>query len=140
MKKMFFIIAGLLLTVSVFAQWSLTGNSGTNPATNFIGTTDNQPLVFRVNNTHSGYIQPFSNTSLGYMSFGYSNVGMLAVNNTAFGSYSLGSNTSGRSNTSVGSFALNVNSSGGYNVAIGDYALSYNTSGTDNVALGLFPV
>lgn len=30
--------------------WSLTGNSGTNPSTNFIGTTDNQALAIRVNN------------------------------------------------------------------------------------------
>ncbi|MBK8911368.1 MAG: hypothetical protein IPM61_08540 [Chlorobi bacterium] len=30
--------------------WSLTGNGGTNPATNFIGTTDAQPLVVRTNN------------------------------------------------------------------------------------------
>src|SRR5215831_4590287 len=30
--------------------WSVTGNSGTNPSTNFIGTTDAQPLMFRVNN------------------------------------------------------------------------------------------
>jgi hypothetical protein len=28
--------------------WSLVGNSGTNPSTNFLGTTDNQPLVIRV--------------------------------------------------------------------------------------------
>jgi hypothetical protein len=28
----------------------LTGNAGTDPATNFIGTTDAQPLVFKVNN------------------------------------------------------------------------------------------
>lgn len=31
-------------------NWSLTGNAGTNPATNFIGTTDNTPLLFRSNN------------------------------------------------------------------------------------------
>jgi hypothetical protein len=30
--------------------WLLRGNSGTNPATQFLGTTDNQPLEFRVNN------------------------------------------------------------------------------------------
>jgi hypothetical protein len=30
--------------------WRLTGNAGTNPATNFIGKTDGQPLVFRTNN------------------------------------------------------------------------------------------
>lgn len=33
----------------VSSGWSLTGNAGTNPATNFLGTTDNQPMVFRVN-------------------------------------------------------------------------------------------
>jgi hypothetical protein len=30
--------------------WRLGGNAGTNPATQFIGTSDNQPLAFRVNN------------------------------------------------------------------------------------------
>lgn len=30
--------------------WLLTGNSGTDPATNFLGTTDNQPLIIRTNN------------------------------------------------------------------------------------------
>lgn len=31
--------------------WSLIGNAGTTPGTNFLGTTDNQALVFRTNNT-----------------------------------------------------------------------------------------
>jgi predicted acyltransferase (DUF342 family) len=31
--------------------WALTGNSGTNPAVNFLGTTDAQPLVIRTDNT-----------------------------------------------------------------------------------------
>lgn len=31
--------------------WLLSGNSGTNPASNFLGTTDNQPLVFKTNGT-----------------------------------------------------------------------------------------
>jgi len=30
--------------------WSLTGNSGTNPAVNFLGTTDTKDLVLRTNN------------------------------------------------------------------------------------------
>jgi hypothetical protein len=33
------------------AGWELTGNTGTTPATNFIGTADAQPLVVRTNNT-----------------------------------------------------------------------------------------
>lgn len=40
---------GTLTTTS--GSWLTTGNSGTNPATNFIGTTDNQPLVIRTNST-----------------------------------------------------------------------------------------
>jgi hypothetical protein len=31
--------------------WALTGNSGTTPPTNFLGTTDNNDLLFRTNNT-----------------------------------------------------------------------------------------
>lgn len=31
-------------------SWGLTGNLGTTPGTNFIGTTDNQRLVFKTNN------------------------------------------------------------------------------------------
>src|SRR5689334_6516122 len=39
-------------------SWSTTGNAGTNPATNFLGTTDNQPLMFRVNNVKAGEVNP----------------------------------------------------------------------------------
>jgi hypothetical protein len=38
--------------------WSLTGNAGTNPATNFIGTTDAQPFVVRTQNVQSLRIEP----------------------------------------------------------------------------------
>jgi hypothetical protein len=31
-------------------DWKILGNTGTNPATNFLGTIDNQSLVFRTNN------------------------------------------------------------------------------------------
>lgn len=31
--------------------WVLTGNAGTNPATNFMGTTDAQDVIFKCNNT-----------------------------------------------------------------------------------------
>ncbi len=39
--------------------WDTTGNSGTNPSTNFIGHTDNQPVVFRSNNLIVGKLGPF---------------------------------------------------------------------------------
>jgi hypothetical protein len=31
--------------------WELTGNAGTNPNNNFLGTIDNQPLAIKTNNT-----------------------------------------------------------------------------------------
>jgi hypothetical protein len=34
-------------------DWTLTGNVGTNPANNFLGTTDNQALQIRVNNARA---------------------------------------------------------------------------------------
>ncbi len=46
--------------------WKLTGNSGTS-SSNFIGTTDNVPLTFKINNTQSGKISQ-DNTSFGYNS------------------------------------------------------------------------
>jgi hypothetical protein len=52
-NKNFLFIMTLLCaaTLSVNAQsWSLTGNAGTVQNTNFIGTTDNKPLVFRTKN------------------------------------------------------------------------------------------
>ena len=46
------------------AAWSLSGNNAL--ATDFLGTTNNQPLVFKVNNTPAGSIAPSGgNTFLG---------------------------------------------------------------------------
>ncbi|MES2620391.1 MAG: hypothetical protein V4615_06025, partial [Bacteroidota bacterium] len=36
--------------------WALKGNGGTNPASNFVGTTDNADLVFRTNNSEKARI------------------------------------------------------------------------------------
>ncbi len=38
--------------------WRLDGNSGTNPATNFLGTTDNQALELRVHNARALRLEP----------------------------------------------------------------------------------
>jgi hypothetical protein len=43
--------------ISDFA-WMLTGNSGTNPTVNFLGTTDAQPLVIRVGNQETFRFNP----------------------------------------------------------------------------------
>lgn len=62
-------IAALLLcaaSLSVNAQsWSLTGNAGTNGNTNFIGTTDSRPLVFRTNSRERMRIIPGGKIGIG---------------------------------------------------------------------------
>src|SRR6188768_1479296 len=44
-------IAGIAITNTAQAQWSLTGNAGTTPGTHFVGTTDNKALYFKTNNS-----------------------------------------------------------------------------------------
>ncbi len=41
--------------------WSLLGSSGTNPSTNFLGTTDNVPVEFRTNNQRVLRLEPGGN-------------------------------------------------------------------------------
>jgi hypothetical protein len=45
--------------------WGLGGNVGTNPATQFIGTTDGQPLELRVNGLRALRVEPATSGSTG---------------------------------------------------------------------------
>jgi hypothetical protein len=45
--------------------WSLTGNTGTNPNNNFLGTNDAQPLVIRTSNTERMRIGTNGNVGIG---------------------------------------------------------------------------
>ncbi|MBB6332217.1 hypothetical protein HNP24_003209 [Chryseobacterium sediminis] len=65
MKTQLFSIA-LLVSSFTFAQsWNITGNSGTNSSNNFIGTTDNQPLVLKSNNIEGVRIKSNGNVGIG---------------------------------------------------------------------------
>jgi hypothetical protein len=60
-------ITAAKLAAGVLNFWSLTGNSGTNPSANFVGTTDNQPLVFKVNSRRAmryAYVENASVSSI----------------------------------------------------------------------------
>jgi hypothetical protein len=52
------------------AVWFLTGNSGTNPSLNFLGTTDSQPLVFRTNSVEALRVLAGSGTTGGSVGIG----------------------------------------------------------------------
>jgi len=114
-------------------NWGLLGNAGTDAATNFIGTTDAQDLVFKVGGQKSGLITVSNgSTFFGYIS-GLSNSG---GDNTGVGTQALRSNTTGFGNSGIGRFALLSNTIGEYNMGIGRAALYSNISGSNNAGIG----
>ncbi|MBD2757181.1 tail fiber domain-containing protein [Spirosoma validum] len=142
---------GGVASTSGNGAWSITGNAGTGN-TSFLGTTDNVPLRFRVNNQNAGRIDAtLYNLGLGYLAFNPTATGQA---NTAIGTYSLyyltsgnyntasgfqalHNTTTGAGNTASGAAALVSNSTGSGNSAVGNVALQSNTSGNNNAALGI---
>lgn len=53
-----------MLTVSTPTDWHVAGNAGTTPGLNFLGTTDNQPLEFRVNGQRALHLEPGGSNSV----------------------------------------------------------------------------
>jgi hypothetical protein len=86
--------------------WSITGNGGTNPNTNFIGTTDNVDFRFKRNNLNSGYLAG-ANTAFGLNSG--NPITESGLNPTQFGNLSIGisagNNSVGNENTFFGNGA-----------------------------------
>lgn len=137
MKKLSIILIVILFSFSGFSQvpWSITGNSNAT-ASNFIGTTNNIPLTFKVNNAIVGYTGYSSNSNV---TFGYQTINpSIGWGNTAFGNATLRSNSSGVGNTGVGTASLNQNTNGHYNTAIGINTLAANVSGAYNTAIGYY--
>jgi hypothetical protein len=114
--------------------WNINGNAGTNPATNFIGTTDATPFIFKTNNVISGRIG--GNTSFGYYSL-QSATGINNNDNSAFGVDAL-RNSIGARNSAFGAHAMYYNSGfgGDDNVAFGNSTLYSNIGGYRNIAVG----
>ncbi len=120
--------------------WLMKGNLATSLTTNFIGTTDNQSLLFKINNLNAGFLGVNGNTNWGLNSGNTNNNG---VSNVAIGSAAL-SQTVNRSNlVAVGDSALMNNGAGASmaadatnNTAIGSKAMLANTKGNDNTAIG----
>jgi hypothetical protein len=124
------------------AGWALTGNSGTNPAVNFLGTTDAQPLVIRVNNTQTFRfntnlslqrdaggnlrgqgavdLQSARSAATQVASGNYSVIGG-GQNNTASGQYA--TVVGGQSNTASGQYSVVLGGAG--NTANTDYTLVF---------------
>jgi hypothetical protein len=95
-------------SLSSTGGWSLSGNTNTNPFVNFIGTTDQAWLTFKVNNVPSGLLDAL-------------------YGKTAFG---FGSNAAGNNSLALGkqSYAAGLSS-----IAIGENTVA---EGNNSVAIG----
>src|ERR1700722_18697710 len=66
MRQISILLIGVLFSYTSMAQnWLLAGNAGTNPPTNFLGTTDNNRLVFKTNGTEYATILTNGNVGIG---------------------------------------------------------------------------
>jgi hypothetical protein len=140
-------------------SWNLSGNAGTDPATMFIGTTDNKSFRIRTNNAIRMHINASGRVGIGNLSpvfkvdlkgGSYNTDSLYRINgvpvvslgggfvntNIALGLNAMVSNSTGFQNAAVGQEALFSNTSGYFNVANGTFSLRSNTVGNYNTALG----
>jgi len=147
-----------LLAPSFAQSWSTTGNNGTNPSNNFLGTKDNQSLVFKTNNKERirilsggkigiGTTKPvqmldvngsinISNGSSFYVDNHKIISTDLATLNIFLGTGATTLSITGSGNTSAGNNALYAITTGNYNTAVGMAALFSNATANNNTAVG----
>lgn len=88
--------------LSSASGWTVKGNTGTAPATNFLGTIDDVPLKIRINNINAGLIDKNGNTGLGYTVLSALSTGTA---NVAIGNGAMDLITTGSNNTCIGAGA-----------------------------------
>lgn len=138
------------------SDWRLNGNAGTDTAVNFIGTTDNMPLKFKMNNQQTGLLASdkilfginagkITGTDKGIIAIGNAAMqlangidDMVAIGDSALYHNNIGGlgGFDGVWNTAVGSQALFANTKGYGNSALGSHALYSNTTGNSNTGIG----
>ena len=136
-------------------KWSKTGNAWTNPATNFIGTTDVQPLIIKTNNTEIIRVLSGGNVGIGTTSpqarLDVRAQGALATdivlrvrNSTDTKNFLVVNGVGDVYNNGAGGVSSNTffgenvgrNTTGVNNTAIGYSALRNNITGNSNTAIG----
>ena len=133
--------------------WNLEGNSSTDPNVNFIGTTDLQPIVIKVNNIQAGFITAMpgaTSQSSGSVTLGQFAGQTLAFNNGAntlighgAGAKLIYNPSKGNQNTFVGLWSgywtkYHSDSSGGRNVFIVQSTGFKNYNGSSLTYVGTF--
>lgn len=115
-------------------QWLVTGNAGTNPGVNFIGTTDNKPLIFRTDDILSGILDPiYRNVALGQSS---THAGAIGFDNVFIGDSAGTTAYNAAYNTFLGSKAgAHASAAGNNNILIGFESGKYSTA-NQTIAIG----
>ena len=144
MKKIILLLMPFLINAQ---SWNLIGNSGINENTNFVGTIDSKPLIFKSNNVEWLRIKPsgrfiYNNIDSGpgwdsNLFFGGGNDILTSKGNTVFGIGSLVSANTGGFNTAIGSNSLRNNTTGNSNTSMGSNSLMNNINGNENTGIGV---
>jgi hypothetical protein len=113
--------------------WSLTGNAGTTPGTNFIGTIDNQDLVFKRFDTQ---VAKFYQTSISFGEDTLLNIESGGLNNVGIGYNTAQDLTIGDENVIIGSTSGNTIITGSENTIIGANADVDSSSASNRIAIG----
>ena len=148
MRKTIILLAAVAGIQASAQSWNLTGNSGTNPTTNFIGTTDSQSLILKTNNAEKMRITPEGRfifhgvTTAGQiwdknLFFGGGMDQTTSTNNAVFGMGALTQLTDGGGNTAIGTNAMSLFTNGTMNVSIGFNSMRNTISGSYNTAVGM---
>lgn len=131
--------------------WNLTGNAGTNAATNFVGTTDDINFSIRQNNVRGALIsndvqknaffggRAGLNATSSFNTLIGANAGEALTSggtNNAFGVQALRNATTAANNTAFGANTLFSTTTGNENLAVGNSSLQNNTTGAQNLCIG----
>ncbi len=112
--------------------WGLNGNTGITNS-DFLGTTDNSPLIIKANNVFSGGVNPLNNNT--YLGYNIANALFQGNGNTALGAFASRINQ-GSGSVAIGYQALYSETNADGIVAIGRAALFNNNNRINNLAMG----
>jgi hypothetical protein len=145
-KRLTLLIAFVLVSIISNGQWLLTGNAGTSPSTNFIGTRDARDLHIRTNNLtrmiigSNGTIRLMDPVATANNNFPYTlimekyspgiglQIGMMSTTNASAGIY-VATRGPGRAIAGNASLAGSISVSGDNSDGVGVQGKSYNTWG-----------
>lgn len=134
-----------IATLGADDPWVTGGNAGTTNGVDFIGTTDEEDLDFRVNDiihfrmTENGQLEVLNTGGSVFIGQSAGRNDDLSNNKNVFIGGSTGQNNStGQRNVASGYWAFYSNTTGSYNTVSGSYAMRKNTTGSSNSAYGNF--